>query len=169
MSVFETSWPFSNVDNFKICLGRFAIADLSLHTSGKVGLRWRTEKEVIAGKGQFSCASKRCDSMDNLHSYEVPFVYNEQGVAKNELVKVRVCINCARMLFYEKLKSMRKERRKRRKESRDLDLEDVKVDPNFNSHDEIVELLLKSSSSSECKSEPEQGEQKKSRRRGRSP
>lgn len=142
-----------------------------MHASGKIGLRWRTEKEVIAGKGQFTCASKRCDSKDNLHSYEVPFSYSEQGMAKNELVKVRVCINCARMLFYDKLKSMRKERRKRRKENRDPDpdADVVKEESTFNSHDEILEFLLKLPSSTECKIEPGQAEQQKNRRRGRSP
>ncbi|CAM9306421.1 unnamed protein product, partial [Phaeothamnion confervicola] len=28
----------------------YALADLSRYTEGKVGLRWRTESEVIAGK-----------------------------------------------------------------------------------------------------------------------
>ena len=35
----------------------YAIADLSRHKEGKVGLRWRTQKEVVAGRGQFSCGA----------------------------------------------------------------------------------------------------------------
>ena len=36
----------------------YAIADLSRHREGKVGLRWRTQKEVVSGRGQFICAAK---------------------------------------------------------------------------------------------------------------
>ncbi|RVX02878.1 Protein FRA10AC1 [Vitis vinifera] len=35
-----------------------------------IGLRWRTEKEVISGKGQFICGNKHCDKRDGLTSYE---------------------------------------------------------------------------------------------------
>lgn len=142
-----------------------------MHASGRIGLRWRTEKEVIAGKGQFSCASKRCESMHNLHSYEVPFDYVEQGVAKNELVKVRVCINCARMLFHEKLKSMRKDRKTKRKEGRDESYELSKPETTVCSHDEILEILFKSPNSTDikdsqgCRQEDREDEQRKERRR----
>jgi hypothetical protein len=53
----------------------YAIVDLQLYESNRVGMRWRIEKEVISGKGQFVCGSKHCDSATNLHSYEVPFRY----------------------------------------------------------------------------------------------
>ena len=134
-----------------------------MHSTGRIGLRWRTEKEVIAGRGQFTCASKHCESDDNLHSYEVPFEYAEQGVTKNELVKVRVCINCARKLFYEKLKTMRRERRKKRRLSRD---DDSAADVPISSHDEILQELFNFNSSAECKDD--HGEDRV-RRRDRSP
>lgn len=51
----------------------YAIVDLQLYKSGRVGMRWRIEREVITGKGQFVCGSKHCQSVTNLHSYEVPF------------------------------------------------------------------------------------------------
>jgi hypothetical protein len=35
----------------------FCIADLSRHKEGRVGLRWRTQKEVVSGKGQFACGA----------------------------------------------------------------------------------------------------------------
>ena len=35
----------------------FCIADLSRHKEGRVGLRWRTQREVVAGKGQFICGA----------------------------------------------------------------------------------------------------------------
>jgi len=66
----------------------FAIADLSQYESGNIGLRFRTEKEVISGRGQYSCGSKHCVSVQELHSYELPFQYIEEGVKKIELVKV---------------------------------------------------------------------------------
>lgn len=140
-----------------------------MHESGRIGLRWRTEKEVIAGRGQFSCASKHCESNDNLHSYEVPFEYNEQGTTKNELVKVRVCINCARKLYYEKLKTMRRERRKKRRLSRDGG--DSDSDAPINSHDEILQELFNFQSNAECKDGEGEGGGKyeRGRRHGRSP
>lgn len=130
-----------------------------MHTSGRIGLRWRTESEVIAGRGQFTCASKHCDSDENLHSYEVPFEYSEKNVRKNELVKVRVCINCARKLFYEKLRAMRKERRKRRKKSDDK--EDSGLQPM--THDDIIHELFNFESQAECKQDDSHEERSKKR------
>lgn len=37
----------------------------------KVGLRWRTEQEVVKGKGQFICGAKGCDERRALASFEV--------------------------------------------------------------------------------------------------
>ena len=28
-------------------------------------MRWRTEKEVVAGKGQFACGERKCKETDN--------------------------------------------------------------------------------------------------------
>ena len=79
----------------------YALADLSRHREGKVGLRWRTESEVVSGKGHFACGAigeKKCDSTSALHSYELNFKYVEHGERRNELVKVRLCHRCARKL-----------------------------------------------------------------------
>ncbi|XAR54359.1 hypothetical protein NMG60_11029445 [Bertholletia excelsa] len=57
----------------------YCIADMSQYKSGKIGLRWRTEKEVISGKGQFICGNKHCVEKDGLASYEVNFCYFEAG------------------------------------------------------------------------------------------
>ena len=38
-----------------------------------------------------------------LHDYEVDFVYVEQGIRKRELVKVRLCLRCAPLLFVAKM------------------------------------------------------------------
>ena len=56
---------------------------------GKVGMRWRSEKEVISGKGQFSCGARGCDESRSLATYEVPFGYEEAGQKKQALVKVK--------------------------------------------------------------------------------
>ena len=133
-----------------------------MHTTGRIGLRWRTEREVIAGRGQFTCASKHCDSDRNLHSYEVPFDYSEQSIKKSELVKVRVCIDCARKLFHDKLKSMRNERRQRRRNSLD-DASDAKAEDFPTTHDEILRELFNFEGKAECK------EQQTTSKRGRSP
>lgn len=54
----------------------------------QVALRWRTEKEVVVGKGQFQCGSKKCQIKEGLRSWEVNFGYEEQGEKKNALVKL---------------------------------------------------------------------------------
>ncbi len=86
----------------------YALADLSRYQENKIGLRWRTEKEVVVGKGQFICGNKACQVTRDLHSYEVFFSYKEQGEKKQCLVKVRVCVDCAIQLFYQKVKKLKK-------------------------------------------------------------
>lgn len=54
----------------------------------QVALRWRTEKEVIIGKGQFECGNKKCKNKEQLKSWEVNFGYIEHGQKKNALVKL---------------------------------------------------------------------------------
>ena len=60
----------------------YCIADLSRYREQKIGMRWRVEKEVVTGKGQFSCGEKRCDATTRLASYEVHFGYREAGREK---------------------------------------------------------------------------------------
>mmetsp|Transcript_22470 Transcript_22470/g.27453 ORF Transcript_22470/g.27453 Transcript_22470/m.27453 type:complete len:278 (+) Transcript_22470:61-894(+) len=165
----NTTWQERMAHKYHQCLFReYALADLSRCPSGgSVGLRWRTEKEVRSGKGQFTCGNKHCPFYDNdknkndghgllhyrssshdnadegkralalyysgeessekekekqhvskeaeeqyentmlaklihgvgLHSYEVNFAYVEEGINKNELVKLRLCLRCAPILF----------------------------------------------------------------------
>ena len=54
----------------------------------KLGLRWRTEAEVVSGKGQFSCGARGCSEARGLATFEVPFGYTEAGARKEALVKV---------------------------------------------------------------------------------
>ncbi|BAT14995.1 Os11g0639000 [Oryza sativa Japonica Group] len=69
----------------------YCIADMSQYKRGKIGLRWRTEKEVISGKGQFLCGNRICDEKNGLGSYEVNFSYIEAGEQKQALVKLVAC------------------------------------------------------------------------------
>ncbi|BDA50345.1 Protein FRA10AC1 homolog [Coccomyxa sp. Obi] len=80
----------------------YAIVDLSRYQEDKVGMRWRSEKEVIAGKGQFSCGARGCSETRGLATFEVPFGYQEAGEKKQALVKVRVCPEHAQQLNFRK-------------------------------------------------------------------
>lgn len=51
-------------------------------------MRWRVEKEVLDGKGQFVCGNKKCTERRELESWEVNFGYMENGLKKNALVKL---------------------------------------------------------------------------------
>ncbi|KAK0173067.1 hypothetical protein PV328_006320 [Microctonus aethiopoides] len=82
----------------------YCICDLTFYKYNKVALRWRTEKEVVIGKGQFDCANKKCQVKDGLRSWEVNFGYEEHGVKKNALVKLRLCPECSVKLNYRSQK-----------------------------------------------------------------
>lgn len=78
----------------------YCIADLSRYKENKFGFRWRTENEVVSGKGQFQCGNKRCEKQEGLKSWEVNFAYVEQGEKRNALVKLRLCPECSFKLNY---------------------------------------------------------------------
>eukprot|EP00644_Phytophthora_capsici_P000541 jgi/Phyca11/540438/estExt2_Genewise1Plus.C_PHYCAscaffold_40984 len=118
----ETDWQVRmSVRYYRQLFREYALADLSRYREGKIGLRWRTEMEVIAGKGQFSCGNKRCDKREGLHSYELLFAYVEHGERKRCLVKVRACSECARKLFYKKMMEMKRKEEKKVKKKRRLE------------------------------------------------
>ncbi|XP_076241647.1 protein FRA10AC1 homolog [Calliopsis andreniformis] len=89
----------------------YCIADLTYYKQNKVALRWRTEKEVVVGKGQFECGNKKCVEKEGLKSWEVNFGYIEHGEKKNALVKLRLCPECSIKLNY---RSQKREARKRK-------------------------------------------------------
>ncbi|XP_016726938.1 protein FRA10AC1 isoform X2 [Gossypium hirsutum] len=95
----------------------YCIADMSQYKSGKIGLRWRTEKEVISG--QFICGNKHCNEKDGLASYEVNFSYFEAGENKQALVKVVTCERCAEKLHYKKRNEKEREKEFDRKQKKD--------------------------------------------------
>ncbi|CAD6197713.1 unnamed protein product [Caenorhabditis auriculariae] len=82
----------------------YCIVDLTYFKKNKVAMRWRTEKEVREGKGQFECGNKKCKDSIDLRSWEVNFGYVENGERKNALVKVRLCPQCSEMLNYSSTK-----------------------------------------------------------------
>ncbi|XP_055575920.1 protein FRA10AC1 [Falco cherrug] len=86
----------------------YCIADLSRYKENKFGFRWRHEKEVISGKGQFSCGNKHCDEKEGLKSWEVNFGYVEHGEKRNALVKLRLCPECSHKLnFHHRRKEVK--------------------------------------------------------------
>ena len=98
----------------------YCIADLSRYREGKVGLRWRTQAEVVSGKGQFICGNKACDHKDNLRSFELHFAYVEDGKRKDALVKVRVCEPCAYKVNYRKIKQIEAQEKAERRLQRSM-------------------------------------------------
>eukprot|EP01054_Gregarina_sp_Poly1_P001688 Gregarina_sp_Poly_1__1687@NODE_1432_length_4160_cov_258_183728_g950_i0_p3_GENE_NODE_1432_length_4160_cov_258_183728_g950_i0NODE_1432_length_4160_cov_258_183728_g950_i0_p3_ORF_typecomplete_len222_score30_71Fra10Ac1/PF09725_9/8_5e02Fra10Ac1/PF09725_9/5_3e40ATS/PF15445_6/0_054_NODE_1432_length_4160_cov_258_183728_g950_i034944138 len=80
----------------------YVLVDLSRYEAGQVGMRWRTEGELIRGKGQFECGSLSCSRWHNLESYELHFQYKEDGTAKEALVKARLCSKCVAKLHKAK-------------------------------------------------------------------
>jgi len=48
----------------------YCICDLSYYKINKIAMRWRIEKEVVEGKGQFICGDKKCTVRDGLRSWE---------------------------------------------------------------------------------------------------
>lgn len=80
----------------------YAIVDLSRYKENKIAMRWRVEKEVCEGKGQFVCGNKHCPRAEELVSWEVNFAYVEQTERKNALVKLRLCPKCSKKLNYHK-------------------------------------------------------------------
>ncbi|XP_019880586.1 protein FRA10AC1 homolog [Aethina tumida] len=78
----------------------YCIADLSLYKENKIALRWRIEREVVTGKGQFICGNKKCDEKNDLRTWEVNFSYKEKDEQKNALIKIRLCPDCSYKLNY---------------------------------------------------------------------
>lgn len=54
----NTTIPAICVSHCSKLFKEYAIADLSRYKEGRVGLRWRTQEEVVSGRGQFVCGAK---------------------------------------------------------------------------------------------------------------
>jgi protein FRA10AC1 len=87
---------------------RFLTKDFGLSAvapDGRLGIRWRTRREVINGKGQYTCGMLDCDAVVSLSTYEVPFAYSDAGrpsVQAAALVRLRLCGLCALRAFKDK-------------------------------------------------------------------
>ena len=91
----------------------YCITDLSRYKENKIAMRWRVEKEVLDGKGQFVCGNRQCTEGEHLTTWEVNFGYVEQGVKKNALVKLRLCRSCSKKLnYHHKHKKVKAKRHK---------------------------------------------------------
>ena len=119
----------------------YGICDLSLYEQGKLAVRWQTEKEVVSGKGQFSCAEKRCgygteteEERQALKTWEVNFGYIERGEKRNALVKLRLCPKCSEKLNY---KTKRKEVTRKLKPKKKKKKEKSKVDEKPSEKEEV--------------------------------
>ena len=126
----------------------YALADMSRYKEGGIGLRWRTDREVFDGKGQFTCGNKACGESDGLESFEVHFAYQEHGERKHALVKLRCCPACADRLNYKQKKEerrrLRKEEKRRRRDrkrnrkcSRERDLDEDEEDSDAGSNADL--------------------------------
>ncbi|XP_030025514.2 protein FRA10AC1 homolog [Manduca sexta] len=109
----------------------YCICDLSRYKENKVALRWRIEKEVVLGKGQFLCGSKPCNNDRDLKSWEVNFAYIENREKKNALVKLRLCPECSNKLNYKskkrevkRLKKNHKRKKEKNKDGSDSEIEE---------------------------------------------
>ena len=102
----------------------YCLCDLSRYKEKKVGMRWRTEKELIVGKGQFFCGNVHCSTDENLNTWEVLFGYVEHGQKKNALVKLRLCEKCSDKLHYG-YKGKMSLKKKRAKVEKDKDNQPV--------------------------------------------
>ncbi|XP_031630818.1 protein FRA10AC1 homolog [Contarinia nasturtii] len=123
-------WNDNDVDSWEKQLAKkyydklfkeYCIADLSRYKENKIALRWRIEREVIAGKGQFSCGNKKCEERSALRSWEVNFAYVEHGDKKNALIKLRLCPDCSEKLNYHSKKREVKRVQKHKKSHRHRD------------------------------------------------
>ncbi|CAD5120580.1 DgyrCDS9145 [Dimorphilus gyrociliatus] len=125
----------------------YCIADLSRYKENKIGMRWRTEKEVVIGKGQFICGNKRCEIHKQLTSWEVNFGYVEENQEKNALVKLRLCPSCSDKLNYHHKR--RKAKAKKRKHSDSSEEDDEKVERKRNKDEEINSKDIKGENAEE--------------------
>uniref|UniRef100_A0A1I8BX66 Protein FRA10AC1 homolog n=1 Tax=Meloidogyne hapla TaxID=6305 RepID=A0A1I8BX66_MELHA len=145
----------------------YCIVDLTKYKQNVYAMRWRIEKELFSGKGQFECGNKYCKSREELSSWEVNFAYTEHGVRKNALVKVRLCPECSTKLNFHNqkrlIKKEKKELKSKIKSEKDEEKEEKRRKRKERKNKKIKKLLSKttSSSSSSDASEGEESEESK--------
>ncbi|EFO18958.1 acid phosphatase [Loa loa] len=102
MKAAEKSWEARLAKRYYDKLFKeYCIADLSQYRKNRIAMRWRTEREVRSGKGQFECGNKRCNERNDLTSWEL-----------------RLCPECSKMLNYHSQKKKLEKKDKRRHKRR---------------------------------------------------
>nr|CAD2171131.1 unnamed protein product [Meloidogyne enterolobii] len=96
----------------------YCVVDLTKYKQNVYAMRWRTEKELFSGKGQFECGNKYCKSREQLSSWEVNFAYTEHGVKKNALVKSKKINKKEKALIKSKIKSEKEEEKEEKRRKR---------------------------------------------------
>uniref|UniRef100_A0A803LBZ8 Protein FRA10AC1 n=1 Tax=Chenopodium quinoa TaxID=63459 RepID=A0A803LBZ8_CHEQI len=157
----DTAWEQRLVKRYYDKLFKeYCIADMTKYKSGKIGLRWRTEKEVISGKGQFICGNKHCDERNGLASFEVNFLlFRGRGKQASSCQTGNMC---AEKLHYRRNREREQlERQQRGDKKRNSYLDSVRKAP---SSDEEVDKE-DNIDQSITKSEPRDKESSRRRRK----
>lgn len=112
------------------------------------------EEEEMNALSQLSYGSGLAD-------YEVPFTYLEQGVSKTELVKLRLCLRCAPLLFSGRGGSLGAKRaRERSHDEKKLPVSTTKQEKNEDDDDEDASSV---SSQRSCSSSTDEDSRRKRR------
>ncbi|GAB5368381.1 hypothetical protein AAMO2058_001314400 [Amorphochlora amoebiformis] len=90
--------PTDKIDHHGGPYRDYVIADFSKRSKAKFGLRWRSESDVLLGKGKTICGNTKCTANTKLSSFEVNFAYVERGRRKQALVKIKLCKRCSRLM-----------------------------------------------------------------------
>ncbi|ANQ05731.1 Uncharacterized protein PCOAH_00001590 [Plasmodium coatneyi] len=98
---------------YKSICNKYVVCYLSEYKEKKIGLRWRTEDEIVSGKGHMICSANDCNNTD-LKTYEFLFRYDEGGIQKETKVKLRACMDCAYKINYGEIKKYLKKKSKRK-------------------------------------------------------
>lgn len=124
----------------------YCIIDLSRFVENKFGMRWRTEPELVLGKGQFICGEKHCPVKAELTSWEVLFSYCEMGEKKSALIKVRLCPDCSYKLNYnhKHKKAKKHQKSKKKSKSNDNETSNNQSASSFSNHQIKEEILSES-------------------------
>mmetsp|Transcript_33885 Transcript_33885/g.65950 ORF Transcript_33885/g.65950 Transcript_33885/m.65950 type:complete len:159 (+) Transcript_33885:101-577(+) len=97
-AIYKSTYNFlpTSVDSGMI-FRDYVIADFK-GQKRRIGLRWRTRRDVMRGKGKEICGNQVCEERHGLGSYEVNFIYIEKGKRNQALVKIRLCRRCSKKL-----------------------------------------------------------------------
>ncbi|CAG8620590.1 9605_t:CDS:2 [Paraglomus occultum] len=133
----------------------YCIVELKYYKQDRIALRWRIEKEVVSGKGQFICASTRCSEREHLRSWEINFAYVEDDQKKNALVKIRLCPSCSNKLNYGK------KHKEVQSKSKDVKTEKRRREENEDNNNDKAEIKRESEDESSATNKEGSGMDKK--------